>query len=53
MNQVRGVLYIVLGFFAFYRGWQIHHGPWAWGSLTLGVLAIALGIYLMTRRAHR
>ena len=53
MNQVRGALYIGLGIFAFYRGWQIHHGPWAWGSAALGVAAIALGCYLLTRKGRR
>jgi|CZKL01.1.fsa_nt_gi hypothetical protein len=50
MNQVRGILMLALGAFALYRGWVIHHGPNAWFAYGLAVLAIALGIFRLTRK---
>jgi hypothetical protein len=50
MNQMRGILLLLAGCFALYRCWVIHHGPWAWGALGLGVAAIALGLWRLSRR---
>ncbi len=50
MNQVRGILLLAAGVFALVRGWQLHHGSmavWAW---VLGFVAIALGIWRITRK---
>jgi len=50
MNQVRGVIMILLGGFAFYEGWKIHTGNSALWAYGLGVLAVAVGIFRLTRR---
>ena len=36
---------IVAAVFAFWRGWQIHHGQYAWMAYGLGVVALALGVW--------
>ena len=33
---------IVAAAIAFWRGWQIHHGQYAWMAYGLGVVALAL-----------
>ena len=45
VNPVRGILMIVASAFAFWRGWQIHHGRYAWMAYGLGVLALALSAW--------
>lgn len=45
MNPVRGVLMIVASAIAFWRGWQIRHGHYAWMAFGLGVLALALSAW--------
>ena len=34
---------MVAAAFAFWRGWQIHHGRYAWMAYGLGVLALGAG----------
>ena len=49
MSHFRGILLLAAGSFALYHGWRVHSGRqvlWAYG---LGVLAIALGIWRLTR----
>ena len=36
---------IVAAAIAFWRGWQIHHGPYAWMAYGLGVVAVALALW--------
>jgi heme exporter protein D len=48
VNPVRGILMIVASAFAFWRGWQIHHGRYAWMAYGLGVLALALSAWHLT-----
>jgi heme exporter protein D len=48
VNPVRGILMIVASAFAFWRGWQIHHGRYAWMAYGLGVLALALSVWHLT-----
>jgi len=45
LNPFRGILMIVAAVFAFWRGWQIHHGQYAWMAYGLGVVALALGVW--------
>ncbi|MGC1424045.1 MAG: hypothetical protein WA815_16955 [Terracidiphilus sp.] len=45
MNPLRGILMIVAAGFAFWRGWQIHHGHNAWMAYGLGVLALGLAVW--------
>jgi hypothetical protein len=50
VNRVRGILMLVAGCFALYRGWTIHAGSYALAAYGLGVLALALGVWHLTRR---
>ena len=53
MNHFRGIMLLVAGGFALYQGWRIHtgnHALWAYG---LGVLAVAVGVWRLTRREDR
>ena len=36
---------------AMWKGWQIHHGKAALAAYALGVLALALGAWHLTRKA--
>lgn len=49
MNQVRGFLMLVAAAVAFWKGWKIHAGPHAWSAYGLGVAAIGMAIWHMTR----
>ena len=50
MNQVRGVLMIVLSGFAFYKGWVYRTGQPAMLAFAVGALALAVGIWRLTRK---
>jgi uncharacterized membrane protein HdeD (DUF308 family) len=50
MNQIRGIVMLVLGSFALYQGWKIHTGNQALWAYALGVVAIAVGIWRLTRK---
>lgn len=45
VNPFRGILMFVAAGIAFWRGWQIHHGHYAWMAYGLGVVALALGVW--------
>lgn len=45
VNPFRGILMIVAAGIAFWRGWQIHHGRYAWMAYGLGVLALGLAAW--------
>lgn len=53
MNPFRGILMIVAACIAFWRGWQIHHGHYAWMAYSLGVLALALAVWHFVHTANR
>jgi hypothetical protein len=53
MNPMRGVLLILAGCIALSRLLVIHHGPRMWMALGLGVAAIALGAWRLTRKSAR
>ena len=53
MDQVRGIVMIGLGIFVLYRGWVMHTGQKAWFAWLLGVLAIALGAWRISRKPPR
>ena len=44
MNPFRGILMIIVAAIAFWRGWQIHTGRYAWMAYGLGTLAIGLAV---------
>ena len=53
MNQVRGVIMIALGGWALYMGWHSLTGSRAYFAYALGVVAIATGIWRLTRKNVR
>ncbi len=53
MNHFRGYLMLLAAVFAFYRGWKIHHGHFALMAYCLGVLALALAIWHLTRKPRQ
>ncbi len=53
MNAFRGIVLFALGVFALYRGWVMHTGGRAWFAYTLGVVAIALGVWRLLRNPNQ
>lgn len=49
VDKARGILMVAVGAFVLYRGF-VMRGPHAWLALGLGVAAIALGIWRLTRK---
>ena len=49
MEQARGMLMLVAAGVAFYRGWKIHKGREALAAFALGVLALGLAVWHLTR----
>jgi hypothetical protein len=45
MNPFRGILMIIAAAIAFWRGWQIHSGRYAWMAYGLAVVALALAAW--------
>ena len=50
MGVTRGVILILCGVVAIWRGWMLHGSGRAWSLYGLGVLALALGAWQLTRR---
>jgi len=50
MNHFRGILMLVASGIAFYRGWKIHTGSTALLGYGLGVLALGLAVWHLTRQ---
>ncbi len=50
MNPVRGIVMLLAAAIAFYRGWQIHSGHYAWLAYGLGIVALALGAWHFIRK---
>ncbi len=53
MNQFRGMLMLVAAGIAFWRGWKIHTGHVALLGYALGVVALGLAIWHLTRKADK
>ena len=53
MEQVRGMLMLLAAGVAFYRGWKIHTGREALFAFGLGVLALGLAVWHLTRASRR
>jgi hypothetical protein len=53
VNPVRGIVMLVAAAIAFWKGWQIHHGESAVLAYGLGAIALALGVWHLTRKAPR
>ena len=50
MNQFRGILMLAASAVGFYKGWKIHTGPSALLGYTLGVLALVMAVWHLTRK---
>lgn len=53
MSAIRGIILFGMGVFAVYEGWRIHVGERAWLAYLLGVVAIGLGVWRLTRSEKR
>jgi len=50
MDKVRGIIMVALGVFALYQGWTIHTGDRALLAYGVGLLALAVGAWRLTRK---
>ena len=53
MNPVRGVVMVVAGAVAIWKGWEIHRGETAVLAYGLGAMALLLGVWHLTRERRR
>lgn len=51
MNPFRGIVMLAAAGLAFYHGWSVHGGREALMSYGLGLLALVLAVWHMTRKA--
>ena len=50
MDKVRGILMVAVGAFALFRGFIMYGRPHAWPVILLGLAAVALGVFRLTRK---
>jgi sulfite exporter TauE/SafE len=50
VNRLRGLVMLIAGAAAIWKGWQIHRGQLAVIAYGLGALALALAAWHLTRR---
>jgi hypothetical protein len=53
MEQARGMLMLLAAGVAFYRGWKIHTGREALLAFGLGLAALGLALWHLTRATRR
>jgi hypothetical protein len=53
MGPMRGVILIIFGILAVYRGWTLHAGLQALLAYALGVVSLAIGGWRVSRRTAR
>jgi hypothetical protein len=53
VNRLRSIVLLLAAVLAIWKGWQIHRGERALVAYGLGALALALAIWLLTRKAER
>jgi hypothetical protein len=53
MGPMRGVILIIFGILALYRGWTLHAGASALLAYALGAVSLAIGGWRVTRRTAR
>ena len=53
MDKFRGILMLAVGAFALFRGFVMFSRPNGWLAIALGFVAIALGVFRLTRKAPR
>jgi len=51
MDKVRGILMVAVGAFALFRGFVMYNRPNAWLAIVLGLVAVGLGVFRLTRKA--
>ncbi|MDR3755043.1 MAG: hypothetical protein P4K93_03450 [Terracidiphilus sp.] len=51
MNRIRGIVMLIAAALAIWKGWQIHRGEIAVLAYGLGVMALAVGVWHLTRKA--
>lgn len=51
VSRIRGIVMLLAGAVAGWKGWQIHHGERAWWAYGLAGLALAMGTWHLTRSA--
>jgi hypothetical protein len=51
VNRVRGIVMLIAAALAITKGWQIHRGEMAVLAYGLGVMALTVGVWHMTRKA--
>jgi len=51
MDKVRGILMVAVGAFALFRGIVMYGRPHAWLAIGLGLAAIGLGVFRLTRKS--
>jgi len=50
MNRIRGIVMLLAAALAIWKGWQMHRGERALVAYGLGVLALALAVWHLTRK---
>jgi hypothetical protein len=51
MNRIRGIVMLIAAVLAIGKGWQIHRGETAVLAYGLGAMALAVGVWHLTRKA--
>ena len=51
VNRIRGIVMLLAAAVAIWKGWQIHRGETALMAYGLGILALALAAWHLTRKA--
>jgi hypothetical protein len=51
VNRIRGIVMLLAAAVAIWKGWQIHRGETAVLAYGLGAIALALGVWHLTRKA--
>jgi len=51
VNRIRGIVMFIAAALAIWKGWQIHRGEMAVLAYGLGVLALAMGVWHLMRKA--
>jgi hypothetical protein len=51
MDMVRGLLMVAVGAFALFRGFVTLGRPNAWMTIVLGLVAVGLGVFRLTRKS--
>lgn len=53
MTRIRGIVMLLAGCFALYEAWRVLSGHRALLAFGLGIVAIALGVWHLTRKTPR